>query len=69
MSRRTQDALTWVGAWGLLLSQLTPWVPHRPEIAAGAFGLLGLPFIRTVQDVVNRLTSEEDKDHEEGAKQ
>jgi len=48
---------------------LTPWVPHRPEIAAGAFGLLGLPFIRTVQDVVNRLTSEEDKDHEEGAKQ
>lgn len=54
MTRRLQDFLTWLLAAGLLISQATPWVPEKPYIIAGAFGLLGLPSIRKVQDAVNR---------------
>ena len=54
MSRRLQDSLTWLLAVGLLISQATPWVPEKPYIVAGAFGLLGLPSIRKVQEAVNR---------------
>lgn len=62
MSRRRQDFWTWVLAVGLLISQATPWVPERPFIIAGAFGLLGLPGIRKVQDVVNQeITGKKDQ--------
>ena len=54
MDRRRQDFLTWLVAVGLIISQATPWVPEKPYIVAGAFGLLGLPTIRKVQDAVNR---------------
>lgn len=54
MTRRLQDLLTWLLAAGLLISQATPWVPEKPYIIAGAFGLLGLPSIRKVQEAVNR---------------
>lgn len=54
MNRRQQDFWTWVLAVGLLISQATPWVPEKPYIVAGAFGLLGLPSIRKVQDAVNK---------------
>lgn len=52
MDRRTQDFLTWLVAVGLLISQATPWVPEKPYLVAGAFGLLGLPTIRKVQDAL-----------------
>ena len=58
MDRQRQDFLTWLLAAGLLVSQLLPFVPRRSELVVGAFGLLGLPTIRRVQDAVN-------KDHEE----
>lgn len=54
MDRKRQDFLTWLLAAGLLISQATPWVPEKPYIIAGAFGLLGLPTIRKVQDAVNQ---------------
>lgn len=54
MTRRRQDFLTWLLAVGLLIYQATPWAPERLSIVAGAFGLLGLPSIRKVQDAVNR---------------
>ena len=54
MTRRLQDLLTWLLAAGLLISQATPWVPEKPYIIAGAFGLLGLPGIRKVQEIVNQ---------------
>jgi hypothetical protein len=53
VDRRTQDLLTWALAAGLLISQVTPWVPVRQDIVVGAFGLLGLPFIRKAQDAIN----------------
>jgi len=65
VSRRSQDFASWLLAVGILVSQATPWLPEKPYLIAGAFGLLGLPSIRKVQDVVNRLT---ENDHEEGAK-
>lgn len=58
MTRRRQDFLTWLLAAGLLISQTTPWVPDKPAIIAGAFGLLGLPSIRKVQEAVNREEEE-----------
>jgi hypothetical protein len=54
VTRRRQDFLTWLLAAGLLISQAMPWVPERPYIIAGAFGLLGLPSIRKVQEAVNQ---------------
>lgn len=54
MSRALQDFLTWLLAVGLLISQATPWLPEKPYLIAGAFGLLGLPTIRKVQDAMNR---------------
>lgn len=59
MSRKQQDLLTWILAAGLLVSQLFEFVPHRPELVAGAFGLLGLPTIRKFQDIVNREEGED----------
>ena len=59
MSRRRQDFFTWLLAVGLIVSQATPWVPEKPYLIAGAFGLLGLPTIRRVQDVVNREEGED----------
>lgn len=53
-NRDVQDALTWLVAVVLLISQATPWIPEKPYLIAGAFGLLGLPTIRKVQDAVNR---------------
>jgi len=64
VDRKRQDFLTWVLAVGLLISQATPWVPERPYIVAGAFGLLGLPSIRKVQDAVNRLREDDHPDRE-----
>lgn len=61
MTRRRQDFLTWLLAAGLLISQTTPWVPDKPAIIAGAFGLLGLPSIRKVQEAVNREEAEDAK--------
>ncbi len=57
MSRRTQDFLTWLVGVGILISQATPWVPEKPFIIAAAGGLLGLPTIRKVQDVVNGMNN------------
>lgn len=54
MSRRLQDTLTWLLAAGLLISQAIPGVVEKPYIVAGAFGLLGLPIVRRVQDSVNQ---------------
>lgn len=53
MSRKLQDTLTWVLAAGLLVSQAIPGIPEKPYIIAGAFGLLGLPTIRQVQEHIN----------------
>lgn len=58
MKRQTQDFYTWLLACGLLISQLIPYVPRRAELVAGAFGLLGLPTIRKVQDAVNKDNKE-----------
>lgn len=59
MSRKNQDLFTWVLAAALLVSQLFPFIPHRPELVAGAFGLLGVPYIRQAQDAVNREEGED----------
>lgn len=59
MDRKRQDFFTWLVAVILLLSQLLPFVPRRSELVVGAFGLLGLPTIRKVQDVVNREGAKE----------
>lgn len=59
MDRKRQDFYTWLLAAGLLISQLLPFVPRRSELVVGAFGLLGLPTIRKVQDVVNKIDKEE----------
>ena len=53
MDRKRQDFLTWLIGAGIVLSQLLPFVPRRSELVVGAFGLLGLPTIRKVQDAVN----------------
>lgn len=58
MTRRQQDVLTWLFAIGILVSQATPWVHEKPYLVAGAFGLLGLPTIRKVQDAVNQEQAE-----------
>ena len=58
MTRKQQDFFTWLLAIALLVSQATPWLPEKPYLIAGAFGLLGLPTIRKVQDIVNREESE-----------
>ena len=59
MDRKRQDFFTWLLAVGLLLSQLLPFVPRRSELVVGAFGLLGLPTIRKVQDAVNQVDKKE----------
>lgn len=59
MTRKRQDFFTWLLACGLLLSQLFPFIPRRSELVVGAFGLLGLPAIRKVQDAVNKADKEE----------
>lgn len=64
MDRRLQDFGTWLLAVGLLVSQAIPGVPEKPYIIAGAFGLLGLPTIRQVQEHINRKVNGD----KEGAK-
>lgn len=48
-------------AVGLLISQAIPGIPEKPYIIAGAFGLLGLPTIRHVQERINKKVEEEAK--------
>lgn len=56
MTRRQQDFYTWLVAVGVIASQVVLSVLGQqtvPALLAGAFGLLGLPTIRKVQDAVN----------------
>jgi hypothetical protein len=61
VTRRQQDICTWAVAIGILVSQSTPWVPEKPALIAGAFGLLGLPTIRKVQAAVNASSEDEEE--------
>lgn len=58
MDRKRQDFYTKLLAGALLLSQLMPFIPRRPELVAGAFGLLGVIPIRKAQDEVNKEEAE-----------
>jgi hypothetical protein len=61
MTRRQQDFYTWLVAVGVLASQVVLAVMEKetvPALIAGAFGLLGLPTIRKVQDAVNSTPTE-----------
>ncbi len=56
MTRRQQDFYTWLLAAAVIASQVGLSLMDRetvPALLAGAFGLLGLPTIRKVQDAVN----------------
>lgn len=56
MTRKQQDLASWVVAVAVLASQVVLSLlgkPTAPTLIAGAFGMLGLPTIRKVQDAVN----------------
>lgn len=53
MDRKRQDLLYKVLGAGIVISQLIPFVPRRPELLPVAAGLLGLAKILKVQDAVN----------------
>ena len=66
MNRKQQDYYTRVLAAVLVLSQLLPFVPRRPELVGLAATLLGLPTARKLQDLMNRV---EEEDRQKGAKE
>jgi hypothetical protein len=57
--QRQEVVIKWFAA-GLIISQLVPGVPHRPEIILGAFGLIGLPKAIRAQDIINTITKQDE---------
>lgn len=54
MDRKRQDLLYRVLGAGIVISQLVPFIPRRPELLVVASGLLGLPTILGVKEAVDK---------------
>lgn len=58
MEKKHLDLLYRLLGVGIVVSQLIPFIPRRPELLVVASGLLGLPTILKVQEAVNKETKE-----------